>query len=79
MIKFRLDRIDDREAVYTFFPEGDVSAPGKASILRASGDVTVLEESTADPCRIYLGHMFSKLREMNEAGNFEQSGMVAWW
>ena len=79
MIKFTLDRIDDKEAVYTFLPEGDSTAPGRARIYRDSGKVEVLEESSADPCRIYLGHMSSKLREMNDSGDFKHTGLVAWW
>lgn len=79
MIRFSLDSIDDRTAAYTFLPENDASVPGKAMIDRESGEVSVVEESSADFNHVYAGHMFSKLREFNESGRFEESGYAIWW
>lgn len=79
MIKFRLDAISDTEAEYTFYPEGDMTAPGRARVDRATGDASIIDESDADFRHWYAGHMLSKLREMSESGNFEQTGIIAWW
>ncbi len=79
MIRFKLESVNEHEAVYTFLPEGDQSAPGRARIDRDTGKASVVDESSADFHGIYSGHMLSKLRELNASGRFDESGIVAWW
>lgn len=78
MTWFELVELTDRHAVYDYYPDKDMSDRGRLSFNRDDGTWSVEERARADRFSSYSNHLGHRLEELNESGEFQQSGYVAW-
>lgn len=79
MVGYEQIEINDKTAIYEYYPENKKTAKGIISYDRSSGEIQFIERSKDDMRSTYAWHLRSQLDEFNETGNFRESGYVAWW
>ena len=79
MVGFELQSLSDSEVVYRYYPENDMDAEGVVSYDRSTGARSVVSVAPGDEFSSYSSHLFNRLDEFNESGEFEDRGYVAWY
>ncbi len=78
MLRFKLKELTDKVAVYLYYPEWFTDCPGTVGLDLVSGNRIKLDPSSKDPHYYYGAKMWKRIEEFRDAGNFKESGVVAW-
>lgn len=79
MLDFELVKDSGTLIEYRYFCEGDRTREGRMLFDKEAGKIASLDKAEGDEHGFYWGHLASRLRKMAKAGEYEQSGMIAWW
>ena len=72
MLQYKLEKEENGEKIYLYFPEGNENAPGKISF-KHNGIREILEESSEDLKRIYAMHALAGINTS------KKEGAIAWY
>ena len=79
MLTFRLDYMSDGIAMYSYMPNGDESRVGHVGMVVETGERIIEEVAPGDDCKSGAFMLLNRLSKYRKSGEFERSGMVAWY
>ena len=78
MLKFTLIDAAQTNRKYRYYPEGG-AVYGIVSFEEGTGEAEIVKLAENDQHGIYAAKMFSRLRKMARTGEYEKTGMIAWY
>ena len=79
MVGYKKIKLNDKSAIYDYYPENNKTTKGTVLYHRKNGDMQIIKRSENDLRSVYAWHLRDRLDEFNETGNFRESGYVAWY
>lgn len=70
--------LNDSEAAYIYYPEGNKETFGEVKINLADGNTTIEKIASNDMTHRYAGHALHRLRSYYNENHFLATDLVAW-
>ena len=78
MVRIELSSVDEKEAVYKYFPEQETEKYGIVAVNRKTGERVILQKAS-DYGNEYAFHTCREIERYISKGVFKPKGMVAWF
>ena len=78
MVRIYFEELTQEKVTYRYYPEGKEKF-GTVSLMRKSGERVIDKLCESDKFKTYAFHALRRLEEYQEANNFPEKGLIAWY